>query len=82
MTRKTPKRKRRFRTLQPRPPIKKLPKRRLNRKSRRPKKMLKLRSKKQKKMLLRLPKIRLLMHLCKRRLLRLSQLQNQSRKLR
>jgi len=48
MTRKTPNRKSRFRTLQPRPQIRKLPKRRLKRKSRRPKLMFKLRSKKAK----------------------------------
>lgn len=78
---KTPNRKKRFKTLQPRPPIRKLPKRRLNRRLKKPRLMLKKKLKKLKQMLPRLPKIRLLMHLSRRRSPRLSQHQNHSKKL-
>lgn len=61
MMRQTPNRKKRFKTLQPRLPIRELPKRRLKRKSNRPRLMLMLKSTKPKQMLPRLLKIRLLM---------------------
>jgi hypothetical protein len=67
MMRQTPNRKKRLRTLQPRLPIRKLPKRRQRKKSKRPRLMLMLKSAKPNKMLPRLLKIRLLMLRSKRR---------------